>query len=65
MTKKKPFDCVKFKDELFAKTWKKSRAKDGYEFAEYVNTQSRKSIFFKNQDKVNITYSTQTSACTD
>jgi hypothetical protein len=44
---KKKFDCVKFKDELFAKAWKKSGAKDFREYVDYANAQARKSSLFK------------------
>ena len=51
MNKEKEFDCVKFKDELFTISWKKSEAKTYREYVEYVNAQARKSTLFKKQRK--------------
>jgi hypothetical protein len=42
MRKKKDFDCVKFKHELFQKAYKESGAKNMYEYAEYANAQAKR-----------------------
>jgi hypothetical protein len=47
MTKDKYFDCVKFKDELFARAWKKSKARNFREYVEYANAQAHKSKLFR------------------
>ena len=47
MLKEKTIDCVKFKDELFMKSWKKSKAKSFREYVEYVNMRAEKSVLFK------------------
>ena len=51
MIKEKKFDCVKFKDELFAKSWKKSGAKSFREYVEYVNMRAEKSVLLTNEVK--------------
>ena len=50
MNKEKKFDCVKFKDELFAKSWKKSGAMNFRDYVEYVNKRAEKSVLFKTMD---------------
>ena len=52
MLKEKEFDCVKFKDELFIKSWKKSGAKSFRDYVEYVNMRAKKSTLFKAPRKV-------------
>jgi len=47
MNKEKKFDCVKFKDELFAKSWKKSGAMNFRDYVEYVNNISLQSSLYK------------------
>ena len=42
MRKKKEFDCVKFKHELFQKNYKKSGAKNMYEYIEYANADAKR-----------------------
>ena len=47
MAKGKEFDCVKFKDELFANSWKKSGAKNIDEYVAYVNKRYKLSPLYK------------------
>ena len=46
--KGKEFDCVKFKDELFANSWEKSGAKNIDEYVAYVNKRYKLSPLYKN-----------------
>ena len=41
--KDKEFDCVKFKQELYLNSWKKSGATTLQEYVDYVNSEARKS----------------------
>jgi hypothetical protein len=51
MNKEKKFDCVKFKQELHEKAYKKSGAKDFREYIHYVNEMSNKSSLHKTNNK--------------
>ncbi|GBR76249.1 hypothetical protein NO2_0829 [Candidatus Termititenax persephonae] len=41
--KEKEFDCIKFKEELYLNTWKKSGATTLREYVDYVNREAVKS----------------------
>ncbi|MDR1930235.1 MAG: hypothetical protein LBQ44_06335 [Treponema sp.] len=51
MNKEKKFDCVKFKQELHEKAYKKSGAKDFREYIHYVNERANKSLLHKANNK--------------
>jgi hypothetical protein len=51
MNKEKKFDCVKFKQELHEKAYKKSGAKNFREYIHYANEMANKSLLHKANNK--------------
>ncbi|MDR2873172.1 MAG: hypothetical protein LBV42_00210 [Methanobrevibacter sp.] len=49
LNKDNKFDCIKFKDELQARPWKNSKAKNMKEHVKYVNKKASKAPLNKNK----------------